>query len=407
MRIQQIVNLVNTRLAGETLTYKQLVPYLDQTIHDINTQLNSVFPTFSESVTDPTNGSYISIPDSYIVSVIVVGSAYKFFIDDEEGVDAAPALAAEYNTNLYYMLRDYANLVPETYRASNRGYVGGVFPDDADNSLGAISHQAIGRSVGTPYSKNINPDLRYIAGPQGPPGPQGPQGPTGPKGPQGPQGVPGPQGPPGPQGVQGPPGKDAIKLWQPYTEYKVGDLVTEIVDDDSRVERISIYQCKENHTSEHWFDYDKFYVLHARISNFAESAGIAARAMADEEDNRIIEVYAKLPFINTHEEHETDITVTLTDNLILSFVQQPLSSLMVNCIDNYFYYGESITFTSTSGETPTRFKTASPVKMLFKGDDCETGVLVPTANKIYNLIFTTVGKDIWVDVDSREVLPDA
>ena len=139
MRIQQIVSLINTRLAGETLTYKQLVSYLDQTIVDINTQLNSTFPLFSTAITDSVSGSYTYIPESYIVSVVVVGAAYKFFIDDEEGVDAAPALAAEYNTNLYYMLRDYANLVPEEFKASNRGYVDNIFPDDTDDSLGTVS----------------------------------------------------------------------------------------------------------------------------------------------------------------------------------------------------------------------------------------------------------------------------
>lgn len=209
MRVQQIVNLVNTRLAGETLTYKQLVPYFDQAIIDINTQLNAVFPMFSTAVTDTVNGSYDYIPDSYIVSVIVVGAAYKFFIDDEEGVDAAPALAAEYNTNLYYMLRDYANLVPEEFKASNRGYVDNIFPDDTDASLGTVSSQAIGSPCFN--GKDFNPDLRYVAGPQGPQGPVGPQGPIGPQGPQGVQGPKGDVGPVGPRGTQGPKGAQGLQ----------------------------------------------------------------------------------------------------------------------------------------------------------------------------------------------------
>ena len=213
MRIQQIVSLVNTRLAGEKLTYKQLVSYLDQTIVDINTQLNSTFPLFSTAITDSVNGSYTYIPESYIVSVVVVGAAYKFFIDDEEGVDAAPALATEYNTNLYYMLRDYANLVPEEFKASNRGYVNNIFPDDTDASLGTVSSQAIGRSVGRPCfnEKDFNPDLRYVAGPQGPQGPVGPQGPIGPQGPQGVQGPKGDIGPVGPRGTQGPKGAQGLQ----------------------------------------------------------------------------------------------------------------------------------------------------------------------------------------------------
>ena len=213
MRVQQIVKLVNTRLAGETLTYSQLLPYFDQTITDINTQLDSTFPTFSLYVVDATNGVYDCFPDAYIVSVVVTGAAYKFFIDDEEGVDAAPALAAEYNSNLYYMLRDYLNLVPDKYKASNRGYAEGIFGDEPSilsagfNPITGAYSEEFYRSTSTGSVGGVSDGSSENQNPQSiPQGPEGPIGPMGPPGPQGPIGPQGPEGPAGPMGLQGPKG---------------------------------------------------------------------------------------------------------------------------------------------------------------------------------------------------------
>ena len=50
MQLNEIVQRVNEKLAGETLVYTQLVGYLDSTIDDINAKLNSSFPNLSEYV---------------------------------------------------------------------------------------------------------------------------------------------------------------------------------------------------------------------------------------------------------------------------------------------------------------------------------------------------------------------
>ena len=48
MQLTNIVSLVNSNLAGELLTLNQMIPFLDQTIDEINDKLNTVYPAFSE-----------------------------------------------------------------------------------------------------------------------------------------------------------------------------------------------------------------------------------------------------------------------------------------------------------------------------------------------------------------------
>ena len=179
MKITQIVGLVNTKLAGETLTYNQMLSFLDDTVNDINTHLNACFPTFSEITTSILADSvYDAIPDQYITSVVVIGTAYKFYTTDEEGINVATGYQQEYERGLFYMVRDYSASVPEQYQAKNRGYVEGTAP--SGNAEG----------LGEPFCRYpINPDLRYVQGPRGEKGEPGAQGEEGPQGERGNPGV--------------------------------------------------------------------------------------------------------------------------------------------------------------------------------------------------------------------------
>ena len=144
MKLTDIKNLTNARLAGEQLTYSALVPYFDMVVDEINSKLHSCFKTFSEvnptgigNVTD-----YTEFPDKYIRTVVCVGAAAKWYIDDEEGIETATALNQQYVNNLFVMMRDYGPLVPEDKKRKDRG--------------GFLAEQ------GTEYANEINPDLRYI-----------------------------------------------------------------------------------------------------------------------------------------------------------------------------------------------------------------------------------------------------
>ena len=195
MKLTQIVGLVNTKLAGETLTYNQMLPYLDGAIIDINSNLNSCFPTFSELYpTLDIEANYDLFPDRYITSVVVIGAAFKFYTTDEEGISTAQGYQVEYNQGMFYMIRDYSANVPEMYKASNQGYIEGPAP----SSSGDMFPHKCGCS--------FNVDIRYVEGPEGRPGPTGPAGPKGEKGDKGDQGEKGEKGDKGDMGYTGPTG---------------------------------------------------------------------------------------------------------------------------------------------------------------------------------------------------------
>lgn len=118
MKILDIVNRVNRALAGELLSYSQMKDHLDDVIDDINNQLDTIYPAFSEL--DPSLDSYTAFDDRYIRSVVIPGAAYYFYQMDEEGIDTAPAYAQKYQRNLFLMIRDTINNIPEQYK---RGYV--------------------------------------------------------------------------------------------------------------------------------------------------------------------------------------------------------------------------------------------------------------------------------------------
>lgn len=121
MKISNLVNLINKKLADELCSQNQLLIHMDSVIDDINAKLNSTFPTFTEviaynnGVNDP---DYQAIPDKYLRSVVVVGAANKYYEVDEEGNNTAPLFAQDYQQQLFYMLRDYSMCVPIQYRAT-------------------------------------------------------------------------------------------------------------------------------------------------------------------------------------------------------------------------------------------------------------------------------------------------
>ena len=126
MHIQVLVNLINHKLADELLSQTQLLMHMDSVIDDINAQLNSTFPTFSEGIQKEgvNNPDYQYIPDKYLRSVVVVGAATKYYEIDEEGNITAQLFAQDYRQQLFYMLRDFSMSIPEEYRAKDQGIIG-------------------------------------------------------------------------------------------------------------------------------------------------------------------------------------------------------------------------------------------------------------------------------------------
>ena len=120
MLINDIVSGVNTKLAGETLTYNQMRLFLDECVDDINRELDASFPVFT-GLTESDNYNYF--PDKYIRSVVIAGAAFKFYVTDEEGIATAAQYGWDYKDSLFFMKRDYSCLVPAEYQVAEAGYV--------------------------------------------------------------------------------------------------------------------------------------------------------------------------------------------------------------------------------------------------------------------------------------------
>lgn len=147
MLISTLVQNINSQLAGELLSVGELTVFIDKAIDDINTRLNTKFPVLSDTIaTIQSEGStkfeYKAIPDKYIRTVVVPGAVFKYYTTDEEGAAVAPKYEEEFLKGLFYMERDYLNLIPEEYQESlDQGWIrgNGILETDEYNSRGGFT----------------------------------------------------------------------------------------------------------------------------------------------------------------------------------------------------------------------------------------------------------------------------
>lgn len=147
MKITTLVQNINSQLAGELLSIAELTVFVDKAIDEINTRLNTKFPVLSDVIAlakanDFTSFDYIAIPDKYIRTVVVPGTAFKYYTTDEEGAAVAPKYEEEFLKGLFYMERDYLNLVPEEYQdSSDQGWLSGngILESDEYNRQGGFT----------------------------------------------------------------------------------------------------------------------------------------------------------------------------------------------------------------------------------------------------------------------------
>lgn len=136
MLISKIVSGVNAKLAGELLSFAELTVHLDTVVDEINAKMNTKFPVFSELAEGVVD--YTAIPDKYIRTVIVPGTAYYFYTTDEEGAMVAPEYKEAYYHNLFYMERDFMQLIPAKYLESDtQGSVD--FTAEADGNIRGLT----------------------------------------------------------------------------------------------------------------------------------------------------------------------------------------------------------------------------------------------------------------------------
>jgi len=142
MLLSQIIERVNERLAGETLSYREMVKYLDMAVDDINQKLNTVYPVFGDLPVGTLDYGYF--PDRYIRGVVCLGAAVHFYMMDEEGGTPPPGYQVQYEDNLFKMLRDYVHLVEDEYKTKTTAgtvsfnLTGANHVDDIDPRYGRI-----------------------------------------------------------------------------------------------------------------------------------------------------------------------------------------------------------------------------------------------------------------------------
>ena len=100
MLVSKIQSLINQNLAGEMLSYKQMLVHLNWALDEINATLNTEFPEFEADTTE-----YTAFPDRYIRMCIVPGAVHHFYIVDEEGQTSEYAFMQEFEMNKSRILR--------------------------------------------------------------------------------------------------------------------------------------------------------------------------------------------------------------------------------------------------------------------------------------------------------------
>lgn len=136
MQIKKLVDTINrTYVPSEYLRQPDIYYFMDRVIDDINEQLQSCYPTFSEwedfvnvwnenFPEEPKDRTvYDVIPDKYLRSVVALGTALYFYTSDEEGEQIAIDYQTRYNQQLFYMVRDYHMLVPEIFQNNEGGFI--------------------------------------------------------------------------------------------------------------------------------------------------------------------------------------------------------------------------------------------------------------------------------------------
>lgn len=139
MLLSQVQKLFNDALAGETLSYKEMLPHLDAAIDEINTKLNTIYPVFSEVPYDTSESEYNFFPDKYIRMAVIPGAAWHFYVMDEEGLQTAPQYQANFENGKFIMQRDMLYKIPEEYQDDdNNGFIVGDPESDIFGDRGLV-----------------------------------------------------------------------------------------------------------------------------------------------------------------------------------------------------------------------------------------------------------------------------
>lgn len=139
MLLVQIQKLFNEALAGETLSYKEMLPHLDAALDSINSTLNTTYPVFSDVPYENSESAYEFFPDKYIRTVVIPGAAWHFYVMDEEGLQTAPQYQVDFENGKFIMQRDMLYKIPEEYQDDDQqGFIVGNPESDIFGDRGIV-----------------------------------------------------------------------------------------------------------------------------------------------------------------------------------------------------------------------------------------------------------------------------
>lgn len=136
MKINTLVDQINRgNIASDYIRVPEIYYYMDKVIDDINDRLQAKYPAFSEyadfvedwntkypdNPLDRTN--YSVLPDKWLRKIMPVGVARYYYMKDEEGEVAASDYFRVYEQELFYLVRDFHNQVPEIFQNNDGGFV--------------------------------------------------------------------------------------------------------------------------------------------------------------------------------------------------------------------------------------------------------------------------------------------
>lgn len=139
MLLTTVQKLFNEALAGETLSYKEMLPHLDAAIDDINAKLNTIYPVFSDVPYENSESEYSFFPDKYIRMVVIPGAAWHFYVMDEEGLQTAPQYQVDFENGKFIMQRDMLYKIPEEFQDDDQqGFIVGDPESDIFGDRGLV-----------------------------------------------------------------------------------------------------------------------------------------------------------------------------------------------------------------------------------------------------------------------------
>lgn len=191
-----------------------------------------------------------------------------------------------------------------------------------------------------------------------------------------------------------------IRLWQPNTEYKVGDAVF-----TKEGQILQAYYCEVDHTSGSSFSTGEGF--RSMGYEYAGSAEVAGRAYDDGNGNDIVSTYATKEELSSYSQKPTIITDNTSTTYDVEFLgstnkiirlTSALSELNLTFNDGEYNADLIVNVVFNSGDTATQISYPNTGIINWIGTDCALSggksIFAPSANMRYDIVFSFDGSQL-------------